>query len=210
MKSEKRDLPAPGIPRATYRLQFNRRFTFEDARQLVPYLDALGASHLYASPLFKARSESTHGYDTVDYNQFNPKLGPVEDFEVLSGALREREMGLLLDIVPNHMGVNTENEWWMDVLKHGPSSAYAHYFDIDWRPTTRALDDKVLLPVLGDHYGRILEAGELRVVYWHGDFYLHYYEHQFPLTPNSYTLILERVLAALPDDLEDLLGVLRS
>ncbi|NDJ85396.1 MAG: malto-oligosyltrehalose synthase, partial [Chloroflexi bacterium] len=189
----------PRIPRATYRLQFNQDFTFEDAQALVPYLDSLGISDIYASPLFKPRSASTHGYDTVDYNQFNPKLGTDEDFEALVSTLHQHEMGLLLDIVPNHMGVSTENVWWTDVLKEGLTSEYAHYFDIDWRPQNRYLDDKVLLPVLGDHYGRVLEAGELQVVYWHGDFYIHYYEHQFPLTPESYGKILHQVFAKLSE-----------
>lgn len=191
------------VPRATYRLQFNADFTFQDALVLIPYLDALGISDLYASPLFKPRSVSTHGYDTVDYGQFNPKLGSEEDFDALSSALSEREMGLLLDIVPNHMGVSTENAWWTDVLKQGPSSQYAHYFDIEWRPQNRALDDKVLLPILGDHYGQVLEAGALKVVYWHGDFYVHYYEHQFPTTPETYRRILALVLEKLPEHLSD-------
>jgi (1->4)-alpha-D-glucan 1-alpha-D-glucosylmutase len=187
----------PRLPRATYRLQFGPDFAFQDALALVDYLDALGISDLYASPLFKPRSESTHGYDVVDYNQLNPGLGSAEEFDALTEMLRGRGMGLLLDIVPNHMGVNTENDWWMDVLKHGPSSVYGHYFDIDWYPPNRAIDNKVVLPVLGDHYGRVLEAGEMEVVYWHGDFYIHYYEHQFPITPETYGAILRRVHACL-------------
>ena len=194
----------PRIPRATYRLQFNADFTFADAQALIDYLNALGISHIYTSPLFKPRTGSTHGYDTVDYNQFNPVLGdqaddpdaqqdPESAFNALVETLHAHDMGLILDIVPNHMGVNTENAWWMDVLKHGPASEYAHYFDIDWRPRNRALDNKVLLPILGDHFGRILEAGQLELVYWHGDFYVHYYEHQFPLSPDSYGMILRVV-----------------
>ncbi len=183
----------PRLPRATYRLQFGPDLDFVDALDLVDYLHDLGISDLYTSPVFKPRATSTHGYDIVDYNQFNPRLGTEDDFNALVDALRERDMHILLDIVPNHMGVSTENEWWMDVLKHGPSSLYATYFDIDWRPPNRALDDRVLVPVLGDHYGRVLEAGDLEVVYWHGDFYLHYYAHQFPITPESYGLILRPV-----------------
>ncbi|MEQ8673804.1 MAG: malto-oligosyltrehalose synthase [Aggregatilineales bacterium] len=194
-------LRQPHVPRATYRLQFNADFTFQDAVALVPYLDALGISDLYASPLFKPRSGSTHGYDTVDYGEFNPALGTDADFEALSTALAERDMGLLLDIVPNHMGASTENDWWTDVLKQGPSSPYARYFDIDWQPQNRALDNKVLLPILGNHYGQVLEAGELKIVYWHGDFYVHYYEHQFPMTPETYGRILAEVLECLPDEL---------
>ncbi|MFQ3565731.1 MAG: malto-oligosyltrehalose synthase [Aggregatilineales bacterium] len=198
----------PRIPRATYRLQFGPQLNFRGALALVEYLDALGISDIYTSPVFKPRSSSTHGYDVVDYNAFNPKLGGEEDFNALSEALRQRGMGLLLDIVPNHMGVNTENAWWMDVLKHGPASVYARYFDIDWRPLNRAMDDKVLLPVLGDHDGRVLEAGELKLVYWHGDFYVHYYEEHFPVVPDTYADILRRAHAKLseltPEEWEEL------
>jgi len=183
----------PRIPRATYRLQLNADFTFTDARDLIGYLHDLGISDVYTSPLFRPRSGSTHGYDVVHHNEFNPVLGSEADFNSLTDTLEHFEMGLLLDIVPNHMGVNTENDWWMDVLKHGPSSVYADYFDIDWRPRNRALDNRVLIPTLGDHYGRVLEAGELELVYWHGDFYVHYYDHQFPLTPETYRTILEEV-----------------
>ncbi len=193
----------PRIPRATYRLQFNDDFTFEDAQVLIDYLEDLGVSDIYGSPIFKPRSISTHGYDTVDYNQFNPKMGTEADFYALTDALDERGMGFILDIVPNHMGVSTENVWWTDVLKQGPSSKYGHYFDIDWIPRNRSLDNKVLLPVLGDHYGRILEAGELELVYWHGDFYMHYYEHQFPITPETYGVILSSVHEYLPDITEE-------
>lgn len=199
----------PRIPRATYRVQFGPQVSFRDAEALLPYLDTLGISDLYASPLFKPRTGSAHGYDTVDYNLLNPVIGTEEEFDALSATLQQHEMGLLLDIVPNHMGASTENEWWFDVLKQGPSSVYADYFDIDWRPVNRALDDKVLLPVLGDHYGRVLEAGEIKLVYWHGDFYLHYYEHQFPLTPESYHPILQLVLEKLASqpDVEEWVSV---
>ncbi|MCB0043858.1 MAG: malto-oligosyltrehalose synthase [Caldilineaceae bacterium] len=195
-------LAGPYLPRATYRVQLGPEISFSRAQELLPYLDALGVSDFYASPLFKPRSTSTHGYDTVDHNQFNPLLGTEDDFNSLSHGLTERGMGLLLDIVPNHMGVSTENDWWTDVLKHGPSSEYAAYFDINWRPPNRAMDDKVLLPVLGGHYGEVLEAGELKVVYWHGDFYIHYYEHQFPMTPESYARILSQVQELLPRELD--------
>jgi (1->4)-alpha-D-glucan 1-alpha-D-glucosylmutase len=196
-------LGPPRIPRATYRVQLGTDMTFERARTLLPYLEALGISDFYGSPLFKPRKGSTHGYDTVDHNQFNPVLGTEEDFNAFSSDLTAHNMGLLLDIVPNHMGVNTENAWWTDVLKNGPSSDHAQYFDIYWRPPSRVLDDKVLLPVLGGHYGLVLEAGELRIVYWHGDFYVHYYEHQFPMTPESYARILALVLEMLPAELSE-------
>ncbi len=193
----------PRIPRATYRFQFGPTFTFAHARDLVAYLDDLNVSDLYASPIFKPRTGSTHGYDTVDHNQFNPALGGAEGFEALSAELRAHGMGLILDLVPNHMGVNTENRWWFEVLKHGPSSEHGRYFDIDWHPDSPLLEDKVLVPVLGEQYGRVLEAGALELVYWHGDFYVHYYEHQFPVTPESYGLILECVLDKLPPPTDD-------
>lgn len=187
------------LPRATYRVQFNQQFTFHDAAALVSYLHDLGISDLYASPIFKPRTGSAHGYDIVDHNQFNPALGTEADFDALAAALAKQDMGILLDIVPNHMGVSTENVWWMDVLKHGPSSVYASYFDINWRPHNRALDDRVLLPILGDYYGQVLESGGLKLVYWHGDFYLHYYEHQLPIAPETcdrvLALTLEKLLA---------------
>lgn len=178
------------IPRATYRIQFGPDFTFRDAQALIDYLQELGISDLYTSPLYKPREDSTHGYDTVDYNQFNPILGNEGDFNALADTLTHHNMSLLLDIVPNHMGISKDNIWWMDVLKHGPSSVYSHYFDIDWQPENRELDNKVMIPVLGDHYGRVLEAGQLELVYWYGDFYLHYYENQYPITPDTYANIL--------------------
>src|ERR1041385_3564836 len=120
---------------ATYRLQFNEHFRLADALALVPYLHALGISHIYASPLFKARAHSVHGYDVCDYNRLNPEIGTEEDLEKLVNALHERQMGLILDIVPNHMGIGTaENVWWWDILKNGRASKYANHFDINWEP----------------------------------------------------------------------------
>ena len=197
------ELKQQRIPRATYRIQFSPTFTFKDAALLVPYLDELGISTLYASPIFKPRAGSLHGYDVVDYNDINPVLGTEEDLRTLCAKLRQRGMDLLLDIVPNHMGVSTDNEWWTDVLKHGPSSIFARYFDIDWKPRNRTLDNKILLPVLHSHFGEVLEEGHLSVVYWHGDFYVHYFENQFPMTPESYIHILDYVIESLPDALED-------
>jgi hypothetical protein len=147
------------VPVATYRLQFNRSFTFEDARALVPYLAALGISDVYASSYLAARPGSLHGYDLVDHNALNPEIGTDAEYERFVEALRERGMGQILDVVPNHMGIaDARNRWWNDVLENGPSSPYAEFFDIDWDPVKRELADKVLLPVLGDQYGRVLEA----------------------------------------------------
>ena len=183
------------IPRATYRLQFNRQFTLDDARAMVPYLDALGISHVYASPLLCARPGSLHGYDIVDHSRLNPEVGTLEDLKDLIRELRRRGMGLILDIVPNHMGVHgQDNPWWQDVLRHGPASRYADHFDIDWSGLGR-----LLLPILGDHYGRILENGELTldVDAKAGDLAVGYYEHRFPLDPATWPAILEPCLATV-------------
>lgn len=159
-------IPHPRIPRATYRLQFHAGFTFRDAREIVPYLDALGISDIYASPILFARPGSQHGYDVCDPSRLNPELGTPEDFAELVAELHARGMGILLDTVPNHMGIHTAaNAWWMDVLENGPSSIYAHYFDIDWQPIKQEIANKVLLPILGDHYGQELERGALQLVF---------------------------------------------
>lgn len=180
-----RSTTARPTPRATYRLQFHRDFTLQDARTLVPYLHALGVSHIYASPLLKARTGSTHGYDVCDCSRLNPELGAEADLEALVAALSEHGLGLILDIVPNHMGIGPENPWWWDVLRHGPASRFAGYFDIDWDPPDPRLRDKVLLPVLGDEYARVLARGELRVVCTGSDVTVRYFEQRFPVAPES-------------------------
>ncbi|MCK6588497.1 MAG: malto-oligosyltrehalose synthase [Polyangiaceae bacterium] len=185
------------VPIATYRVQFNRAFTFEDATARVQYLSDLGVSDLYASPFFRARPDSTHGYDLVDHNALHSFIGLREQFNRMTDALAERQMGLLLDFVPNHMGIGNENAWWMDVLENGPSSLFAPFFDIDWAPLKVELYNKVLLPILGDHYGRVLENGELRLEYEQGAFFLHYYEKIFPINPRTYPIILEPLLPKL-------------
>jgi (1->4)-alpha-D-glucan 1-alpha-D-glucosylmutase len=181
------------VPRATYRLQFNSRFTFADAALIVDYLDQLGISHCYASPYLKARPGSPHGYDIIDHNAINPEIGSQEEFEHFVTALKMRDMGQILDIVPNHMGVmGSDNSWWLDVLENGPASAYAQYFDIDWFPATEQLQGRVLLPVLGEHYGTVLENGELKLAFDanRGEFSVFYYEHRFPVDPREYARIL--------------------
>lgn len=180
------------IPRATYRLQFNAAFTFADATRIVPYLARLGISHLYASPIFKARPGSTHGYDVTDHTQLNPELGTREDFDRLVDALHAHQMGLILDIVPNHLGVMGEdNVWWLDVLENGPAARYASHFDIDWRPNRASMRDRVLVPVLGDVYGSVLERGELKVQFESatGSFAVRYYQHLMPIDPREYPRI---------------------
>ena len=169
------------IPVSTYRLQFNRQFTFQQAREIVPYLHELGVSDCYASPYFQARAESLHGYDITDHNKLNAAIGSRADYDAWIAELHAHGMGQLLDFVPNHMGMGEPaNHWWMDVLENGPSSMYAPYFDIDWHPLKPDLHEKVLLPILGDQYGRVLERGELQVHFEDGSFYLCYYEHRFP------------------------------
>lgn len=178
---------------ATYRVQFNARMTFRDAEALVPYLAALGVSHLYASPYLKARAGSTHGYDITDYNALNPEIGEAADLELLIEALQRHGLGQILDFVPNHMGVGkADNDWWLDVLEWGPASPYAEYFDIEWAPAKEDLRGKVLLPFLGDHYGRVLENGELQVAFdrARARFSVVYHEHAFPIRPPHYGDIL--------------------
>ena len=189
----------PRIPSCTYRLQFNRWFTFAHAREIVSYLQALGVSDIYASPYFQASPDSLHGYDITDHNQLNNAIGSRDDYDALIAALHAHDIGQMLDFVPNHMGIGHHNQWWMDVLENGPSSIYAKYFDIDWRPIKADLHDKVLLPVLGDQYGRVLERGELKVWFAAGAFYLTYYEHQFPIAPGTYRYILDVALNKLSD-----------
>ena len=169
------------IPCATYRLQFNRGFTFQQAREILDYLRELGISDVYASPLFQAGPESTHGYDTCSFGKINPNLGSAEDFERFTAALKERGLGMLLDLVPNHMSATLSNPWWLDVLENGPESRYARFFDIDWRPPNPALHGKVLLPVLEDHYGHVLESGKLRLVSDGGKLFIAYYDRNFPV-----------------------------
>jgi (1->4)-alpha-D-glucan 1-alpha-D-glucosylmutase len=179
-------------PSATYRLQFHRGFTFRDATALVPYLAELGVSHIYASPLTEARPGSTHGYDIVNHNRLNPEIGTDDDFQALVAALHARGMGLVLDIVPNHMGIGPDNAWWLDVLEWGETSPYARYFDINWDAPRQDLKGRVLLPVLGDQYGAILEKGEIALKFDHADgsFSFRYYEHRFPVSPLCYSTIL--------------------
>ena len=189
------------IPRATYRLQLNENFIFSDAAEIVPYLAELGVSDLYASPYLKARPGSTHGYDVVDPTSLNPELGGEKEYWRLVEALEEHGMGQLLDIVPNHMGVASDNAWWLDVLENGPASEYAPYFDIDWCPSDRKeLCGKVLLPVLGDHYRAALERGEIRLSFEEGSFSINYYEHRFPIDPQTYTMILDGITVPGEDE----------
>ncbi len=191
------------IPVSTYRLQFNRAFRFEDAARIIPYLDRLGISDIYASPYFKASPGSMHGYDVVDQNRLNPELGTTEQYDCFCLELERHGMGHILDIVPNHMCIEgQDNLLWADLLENGPSSRVAGFFDIDWHPVKHQLENKVLIPILGDQYGTVLENGELRLSFEEGSFFIYYYNHKLPIIPKSYRHIL--TIGAL--DLEMELG----
>ncbi|HZS64913.1 MAG TPA: alpha-amylase family glycosyl hydrolase, partial [Xanthobacteraceae bacterium] len=157
---------AAAIPTATYRLQFTPQFGFDEAVAIVPYLRELGISHVYASPFLKARSGSTHGYDIIDHNAINPEIGGEDGFLRLSDALAAAQMGLILDFVPNHMGVHyADNAWWLDVLEWGPNSPHAASFDIEWSMLPERRRNGVLVPILGGPYGEALENGEIELRY---------------------------------------------
>ena len=190
-QSPGRPAPARPFPESTYRLQFHAGFTFRQATEVVPYLADLGVTHCYASPYLKARPGSTHGYDVIDHCSLNPEVGTEREYEAWVEAMRRYGMSHILDIVPNHVGVATnDNKWWNDVLEHGPASRFGNYFDIAWRGSPRPeLHDKVLLPVLGGHYGEVLEKGELRLVYEGGKPAVAYYDRRFPVSPKTYDLI---------------------
>ncbi|MBN1605686.1 MAG: malto-oligosyltrehalose synthase [Polyangiaceae bacterium] len=186
------------IPVSTYRLQLKPSFTFADARALTDYLSRLGISDLYGSPILAARQGSEHGYDVVDPSQVSPELGGEGELLRLSDDLKSRGMGLLVDIVPNHMCVAPgANAFWSDVLENGPSSRYGNFFDIDWSPPKPDLEGKLLLPILGDQYGRVLESKELQVELRGGAFVLRYYEASLPLAPKSWRIVLEDALGRL-------------
>jgi (1->4)-alpha-D-glucan 1-alpha-D-glucosylmutase len=189
-------MPSP-VPLATYRLQFTASFGFDDAARVIPYLKALGITHLYASPLMKARKGSTHGYDIVDHSQLNPELGGEAGFARLSEALKQHDIGLIVDFVPNHVGVHfADNPWWLDVLEWGPTSPHAVSFDIDWDQLPYRARGGVLLPILGSSYGEALERGEIELRYddTDGSFSAWYFEHRLPVAPERYGEML-RVIA---------------
>jgi (1->4)-alpha-D-glucan 1-alpha-D-glucosylmutase len=178
------------LPRATMRLQFHRRFTFGDATALIPYFAALGVSHLYASPILTARPGSLHGYDVVDPTRVNQELGGEEALRRLVHELRRHEMGLIIDIVPNHMAVGSNNHWWMDVLAHGQMSRYAKFFDIDWTPGDPRLHGKVVLPVLGHPYGEALATGEITLQRKDDrQAVIRYFDHEFPIAEGTLTAV---------------------
>ena len=208
------------IPTATYRLQFNPHFTFRDAAEIVPYLSSLGISHCYASPYLRARPGSLHGYDIIDHNCLNPEIGSIEDYEHFVAELHRHGMRQILDIVPNHMGVmGADNAWWLDVLENGEASDYADFFDIDWHPIKGELQGKVLVPVLAEQYGNVLERGEIKLSFdaERGELSLIYFQHRFPVDPREYPRILgfqiERLqesLGATQEELPELLSIVTA
>ncbi|MEM9804123.1 MAG: malto-oligosyltrehalose synthase [Cyanobacteria bacterium P01_D01_bin.56] len=189
------------IPVATYRLQFNPDFRFTAAQEIVDYLAMLGVSDIYASPIFKARSGSSHGYDVVDQNQLNPELGSDAEFDRLVNILHERGMGWLQDIVPNHMAYSGENHYLMDVLEHGADSAYFNYFDVEWDTGYEEIDGRVLAPLLGDFYDRCLERGEIQLTYDRNGLSVCYYGLKFPIRIESYGGFLSHNIKRLVEQL---------
>jgi (1->4)-alpha-D-glucan 1-alpha-D-glucosylmutase len=192
-----RALMPPAIPIATYRVQLTANFDFDAAAGIIPYLKALGITHLYASPFMKARKGSTHGYDIVDHTRLNPELGGEDGFERLSGALKAHDLGLILDFVPNHVGVHfADNPWWLDVLEWGPASPHAVSFDIDWELLPYRARSGVLLPIIGSSYGEALEKGDIELRYDadEGSFSAWYFEHRLPIAPERYSEILRAIV----------------
>ena len=204
-------------PVSTYRVQFSKEFRFLDCRDIVPYLHLLGIGALYSSPRFRARRGSEHGYDVASPLRVNSELGTDEEFDDLCSKLRHYGLGLVLDIVPNHMAASHENPWWMDVLENGRASPYAHYFDIDWHPVISKAaflqDNKILLPILGDLYGNVLKRGELSLCLDETGFSLRYYERKIPLDPASYGLLLaacqERIIRDLGKSHDSVAKIMR-
>jgi (1->4)-alpha-D-glucan 1-alpha-D-glucosylmutase len=206
------------IPLSTYRLQFNHQFKFSSAMSVIAYLHELGISDCYVSPYFIAKKGSLHGYDVLDHNNLNPEIGREKDFNKFIKELKKYGMGQILDIVPNHMSIaSDENRWWMDVLENGPSSIFADFFDINWKPIKDEIENKVLLPILGDQYGNVLEKGELILSFEEGTFFIHYYDRKLPVTPISYIKILRFHINELEEkmgkdhrSLQELLSILTA
>ncbi|HXL39944.1 MAG TPA: malto-oligosyltrehalose synthase [Myxococcales bacterium] len=195
------ELAAARQPVATYRVQLHKGFPFDAAAAVLPYLAELGITDLYTSPILQAAPGSMHGYDVIDHGSYNAELGGEEGYERLASALRGAGLGHVLDIVPNHMGLGAGNALWMDLLENGPSARAAKFFDVEWRPVKEELSDKVLLPVLGDRYGAVLERGEIQLDLDEGAFLVRYYDHLFPLNPRSYPQILAYRIEELEKEL---------
>jgi (1->4)-alpha-D-glucan 1-alpha-D-glucosylmutase len=192
------------IPVATYRLQLHAGFTFQQAVAVVPYLHRLGVSDCYLSPYFRARAGSMHGYDICDYTQLNPELGSEADFQAMTSQIAAHGMGQVLDFVPNHMAADSvQNRWWRDILESGPASPHARFFDVDWDPVKPELRGKVLLSLLGDHYGLVLERGELRLSLDNNALSLRYFDSDRPIDPRLYPAVFRINLDPLRAELKD-------
>jgi (1->4)-alpha-D-glucan 1-alpha-D-glucosylmutase len=205
------------IPVSTYRLQFNPQLRFSDAKALIPYLHSLGVTDLYASPLLQAKRGSPHGYDVTDPSHLNSELGSDEEFDAMVRELQAHDMGLLLDIVPNHMAASGENPWWMDLLEDGPRSVFASHFDVDWHPPSRSLENRVLLPILGKPYAEVLEGREILLTYAQTGFFLNYFDFTLPVAVRSYGRILgyrldrlQRTLGADSSELQEFQGIMAA
>jgi len=189
------------VPLATYRIQMHSKFGFDAAAEITPYLHDLGVTHLYSSPYLQAGKGSTHGYDVLDHSHPNLELGGPEGHDRLCKALGEAGLRQILDIVPNHMSIaSPDNKWWWDVLENGQSSRYAGYFDVDWQPLESKLRDKVLLPILGDHYGREIDAGRVQLRRSGGTFSLAYFDHVMPVAPRSLNDLLNEAARDVGSD----------
>jgi len=186
------------VPTSTYRLQLHAGFPFAAAEEAAGYLARLGVGAVYTSPYFTAMPGSTHGYDICDHNAINPELGGRDAHTRFTDCLRALHLGHIVDFVPNHMGIGTSvNTWWRDVLENGPGSPSARFFDIDWTPVKGALQNKLLLPILGDQYGRVLDRGELGLAFVDGALVARYFEHELPINPQFAPLVLRRAVGPL-------------
>ena len=190
----------PRIPSSTYRLQLHRGFTFDDAIKAADYLQALGVSHVYCSPYLQAAPGSTHGYDVVDHQRVNDELGGEEGHKRFCQRLKELGLGQVLDIVPNHMALGMQNQYWWDVLENGQSSRYATWFDIDWRLVAMKLQNKILIPVLGNQYGHALTAGQILVEHNCERFQVRYIDNLFPMAPRSLSILLSKAAEYAKND----------
>ena len=189
------------IPNATYRIQFSPAFKFDHASQIIKYLAELGISHIYASPIFKAKKGSMHGYDVVNPNLLNDEIGDRSEFDALTARVAETGMGWIQDIVPNHMAFDSSNQLLMELIENGPGFIPLYYFDIEWNHQYESIKGRLLAPILGDVYGECLERGEIKLSYDAGGFSLRYYEHRFPLQIETYASVLNHQLDTLKTEL---------
>jgi len=206
------------VPLSTYRLQVHHGFSLTSASEIVSYLARLGVNTCYTSPYFTAAPESTHGYDVCNHNEINPEVGGTAAHDAFVAALASHEIRHVVDFVPNHMGVGTgTNAWWNDVLENGPSAPGAIFFDIDWHPEKAELQAKLLLPILGDQYGRVLERGELQLAFTGGGIVVRYFDQELPVNPSEaarvYAMAAERLTVLLGENhpsLNELLSIVTS